>query len=201
MHECSCSTYSLESHFVKRVAKVYRYVKTEDISVQNALIYSLKEENRRDVRRFLAKELSSAITDSGVLEYAAKKKIIITNIPRRPSAIREYGYDHAALLAKEIAQILDLEYVSILRSSSKRAQKKLIAEERRTEISFKYRRGKDELDLSDRSVIIVDDVITTGASMNHAASLIRALGTRRISAASIAVAYPDSHTEVKTVRR
>ena len=201
LHECSCSTYSLESHFVKRVAKVYRYVKTEDILVQNALIYSLKEENRRDVCRFLAKELAHAISDSGVLEYAGRKHIIITNIPRRPSAIREYGYDHAALLAKEIAKILGLEYTAILSSRSRRAQKKLSVDERRAEISFKYRRKSEHLDLSDKGVIIIDDVITTGASMSHAAALIRALGARKIIAASIAIAYPDSHTAVKTVKR
>ena len=42
-----------------------------------------------------------------------------------------------------------------------------------------------------KKVIIVDDIVTTGASMAHCATLIRALGTKNIVGAEISIAYKD----------
>jgi len=57
-----------------------------------------------------------------------------------------------------------------------------------------YRRGRPPLDLKDRTVILVDDGIATGATMEAAAMAARAMGAKEVVVA-VPVAPPD------TVRR
>ena len=185
LNECDCSNTFLESHFVKRVIKCYRYINHDEITPSNSLIYSLKHDNRRDVLELTGDILLRAINNSlnDISEY------IITNIPRRKAAIIEYGMDHSALLAKEIARKSGAEYIPFFKSNAKREQKSLDSLERRRNADFAL---INEIDLTGRRVIIVDDIITSGASMANAASLLRSLGCRNITAACLAIAYKDT---------
>jgi predicted amidophosphoribosyltransferase len=117
------------------------------------------------------------------------EKYIFTNVPRRRKAILEYGIDHSALLARELAKRFGARYVKILRSNAKAPQKSLETNERLKNADFAI---ENEADLSKESVIVVDDIITSGASMASAAMHIRSLGCKNITAATLAIAYKDS---------
>jgi predicted amidophosphoribosyltransferase len=117
------------------------------------------------------------------------EKYIFTNVPRRKKAILEYGIDHSALLARELAKRFGARYVHILRSNAKAPQKSLETNERLKNADFAI---ENEADLSKESVIVVDDIITSGASMASAAMHIRSLGCKNITAATLAIAYKDS---------
>lgn len=184
LSECSCSNEYLSRHFIKRVIKVFRYVQREENLPANSLIYSLKRDDRADVQKLCALELSAAIKNS----LDTPSEYIITNVPRRRSAIIKYGLDHAATLARRVADILGAEYKSLLTSNSKRPQKKMHGEERLYNVNFDIKR---DIDLTGKRIIIIDDVITTGASMGAAAMLLRSLGAKTIVAASLSIAYKD----------
>lgn len=187
LSECDCAPTYLRSHFVSKLIKIFRYRNEEERLAANALIYSLKRDNRRDVLRFLAAEVSSAIRNS----VKIPENLVVTNVPRRRSAIVKYGIDHAALLAKEVAKELGAEYLDILKSSSKRAQKKLTNEQRRLNVDYSVKR---ELDLSGKRVMLIDDIVTTGTSMGSAATLLRGLGAKGIIGVCIAIAYRDKNS-------
>ena len=182
--ECNCSNKFLETHFVKQVIKCYRYKSDDDTSPSSALIYSLKRDNRNDVLDKTSDLLIKALTNN----FDDLCDCIITNIPRREAAIVEYGLDHSALLAKEIARKNGAEYISFFKSKAKREQKSLNHLERRKNADFIL---THECDLTKRRVIIVDDIITSGASMSNAATLLRSLNCRDITAAALAIAYKD----------
>ena len=184
LSECSCTTHFLSTHFVKGVIKCFRYDVREDNLPANSLIYSLKHDNRDDVLSKCADELCKAIRNS----LSPDETYVITNVPRRRRAVVEYGIDHSALLAKSVAKRLGVRYVCLLKSKTKREQKTLTFEERLKNVEFKL---VSKEDLKGKSVIIVDDIITTGASVSSAATLIRALGTRSIYASALAIAYKD----------
>ena len=187
---CTCSNYYLKTHYVHKVIKVYRYKSINVDTPQNRVIYALKQSNRSDVFDFLAEELSESITNN--LDLTDKEGYVITNVPRRPRAIRKFGYDHAKVLAKRVGKILGIEYRCLLVSRAKKAQKKLYKYDRRRNAKFRYKR-KNEIDLSGKTVIIVDDIITTGASVGIAAAMIRALGTKKLIGASVGIAYKDMY--------
>ncbi len=156
----------------------------------NYLIYSLKKDNREDVISFLTDELVYALNNS--IDFS-KGEYIITNVPRRRRSVVEYGFDHAEVLAKAVSKKLNIEYRQFLRSKSKKAQKSVQGQRRIQNAQFDYKR-KREIDIKGKTVIIVDDIVTTGASMSRCASLIRGLGTNKMIGASIAIAYKDSYT-------
>ena len=185
LHQCDCSTEYLSSHYVKRVIKCYRYLTRDEVLPGNALIYSLKRDNRSDVLEVCTDEITSAICNS----ITNPEEYIFTNVPRRKAAIIEYGIDHSALLSQAVAKRLGAEYIPILKSNAKKEQKSLETADRFSNADFYIDR---DIDLTGRGVIIVDDIITTGASISKAASLIRSLGCKNIVAATLGIAYKDS---------
>lgn len=184
--ECSCSNSLMESAGIKRVVKVFRYTVREQNDPANYLIYSLKRDNRRDVLDFCSSILSGAILNT-VSDFS---DVVFTNVPRRRSAVRERGIDHAALLARAIARELKADYMPLLISKAKRSQKTLSKEDRRKNARFEL---KKQIDLTSKRVIVIDDVITSGASMAEAAMQIKRLHPKEIISASLAIAYRDKY--------
>lgn len=183
LYECSCSNDYLRAHFVKRLYKVFRYKQRKENLAANSLIYSLKRDNRSDVLEFCANELFAAVRHDSL-----PNDLIITNVPRRRGAIIKYGIDHSNLLARALAKRLDATYIPILASKSKREQKTLRGEDRVKNTNFYLRR---EPDLSGKTVIIVDDIVTTGSSMATSGMLVHSLGAKNIYGASLAIAYKE----------
>ncbi len=185
LNECGCSNEFLSSHFIKKVIKCSRYIQHNELHPVNALIYSLKRDNRKDVLDLASEELYIALNNT-IDDFS---QCIITNIPRRRAALVEFGIDHSELLAKEIAKKCRAEYISLMKSNAITPQKSLDHTERRKNANFELIK---EPDLTGKTVIIVDDIITSGASVSNAAMLIRGLGSKNIIAACIAIAYKDS---------
>jgi predicted amidophosphoribosyltransferase len=185
LYLCSCAGEFLKSHGIRGHIKLFRYDNREENKAANSLIYSAKSSPRLDNIDFLAREICLAIKANLNLAEGS----VITNIPRRPTAIRKYGFDHAERLARALAEKLCVEYIPLLYSKAKKQQKKLSREKRIENADFVL---KSIPDLSGKTVILVDDVVTSGASMSVAADKIKTLGKRiNIYAVSAALAYKD----------
>ena len=185
LSECKCSNDFLKAHYVGHVVKCYRYLNRDEALPGNSLIYSVKRDNRIDVLERCTDELAASKLNS----VANPERYVFTNVPRRKSAIIEHGIDHSALLAKAVADRLGAEYISILKSNAKKQQRSLETEDRFRNADFYISK---EIDLTGKGTIIIDDIITSGASMSKAAALIRSLGCREIIGACLAIAYKDS---------
>lgn len=186
LNACSCSNAFLENHYVKKHIKVFRYIRHHDDNVANNLIFSLKRENRDDVLSFLASEIETAIINT----IGEDRDFTVTNVPRRKSAKVKYGIDHSKLLAKRVAKDLGLKYVSILKSKSRMPQKSLIGIDRIKNAEFDIKRTAEK----GTRFILIDDIVTTGASLGSCAALLHAIGAKEIIGASLAVAYKDKYT-------
>lgn len=191
LSKCFCTYDCLESHGIKNLVKVFRYSKTEQSLPSNYLIYSMKQDNRKDVIDFLADEMSDAIASCISADLST---YVITNVPRRKGAIVEFGYDHAERLAKAVSHKMNIEYVELLKSKSKKPQKSVYGHERIENARFEYKCKKDYT-LKGKNVILVDDIVTTGASMTNCATLIRGLKPKRIIGACLGTAYKEPYTD------
>lgn len=189
LSRCTCSKKLLMDNNINTVYKLYKYRSFTEDTPGKRIIYSLKEDNRADVFEFLADELAEAIGNSLQID---KEKLIITNVPRRQKAISSFGYDHAAELAKRVANRLGVRYVSVLKSKSKKAQKGSF--NRRKNVKLAYKRG-DFGFLKGNTVLIIDDIITSGSSILAVSEKLKALGVRKRMAACIAVSYKDYYVK------
>lgn len=109
---------------------------------------------------------------------------IVTCIPTHPRRIRERGYDHMALLARTFALRRSITYVPLLEKTTHYIQHTSNRRDRLRQV-----RGSFNL-LTKPSpeipVLLLDDVLTTGATLIEAASVISAAGVRSVKVAVIA---------------
>ena len=187
--ECTCSNDYLNTHYIRKLIKLFRYTPSsspDEHLPANQLIYIAKRHKRIDLFDFLSDELSRSIKAN--IKYDG---YLVTNVPRDKKRKVEYGFDHSEVLAREVAKKLGLKYVKVLKSKSKKAQKKVKGEERIRNATFDYL--KRIPDLSGQNIILIDDISTTGASLGNSAMLIKGLGAKKIVGACIAVTFKDMY--------
>lgn len=135
-----------------------------------ALILALKLDRRRDAAPPLVRAMVAAVARSGLLGD------VVTWVPGRPRDIRARGFDHAELLARLVAPRIGLRARSLLfRRGSPPDQSGLSAAQRRQNLI-----GAFEARPCNGRVIVVDDVITTGATARACAAALRAGGAEMV---------------------
>lgn len=180
MGDCLCLPKRIERRGIKRMVKLFPY-EPEKSEVCARIIYTLKHKNLRSLHLFLGKELAEplrAVAEAG--------DVLVTYPPRSRRGIRHDGFDHAEALSRALANELGLPHLSTLRRVRHKAQKSLSREERLQEAAKTYA-VRENLDLTGKRVILVDDVCTSGATLIAAARLLRSAGAREVIPATLAL--------------
>lgn len=112
---------------------------------------------------------------------------IITHIPTASSRIRQRGYDQAECLAQEISLILGLPHASLLARLGKQRQVGSQRQVRLLQLRTAFR-PKHSVLTGNKRILLVDDVSTTGASIEAAATVLQRSGAKAVSAAVFAKA-------------
>ena len=104
-------------------------------------------------------------------------------VPLHRTRLRQRGYDQALELARPLARALRLPLHADLlqRSHATRAQSRLDADARRRNLQDAFR-VESRGDALPHHVALVDDVMTTGATLHAAARALRAAGVARVEA-------------------
>ncbi len=187
--DCLCQPEQMEKARGLGLCKLVNYSHQNTDAPQNRIIYRLKKVRDKRTPSFLAKELAPGLrriiekdTEKGTANFA------VCYVPRGRSAALKYGTDQAKELARAIATELDLPCLSLLerqRGHSK-AQKQLTASQRvfNARHAFCMKKGAD---CSHLTLFLVDDIVTTGASMAACIRLLRKGGAKGVYGVSIAV--------------
>jgi ComF family protein len=110
---------------------------------------------------------------------------LVTHIPTATSRYRQRGYDHAQLIAKHIAVKKGLRYASLLIRSGQSRQVGAKRDQRLKQLAGAYRSRSGHL-IEGAHILLVDDVVTTGATIEEAGKTLRLAGARQVSAAIFA---------------
>ena len=115
---------------------------------------------------------------------------IVTSIPMYPPDQRQRGFNQAELLAEEISSLLKIPMKPALveRVRPTTAQKELGAYERRKNLKKAFKIGQNDVKLD--SIIVVDDIFTTGSTIDGVARVLKEAGAKKVYAATLAIGMP-----------
>jgi len=143
--------------------------------VARELVARAKYRNERRFLVLVARELARAI------EAAPSSIDLVTWAPASTARIRAQGVDHGELLARTVARLTGRKVAPTLHRGSGSAQTGLDAAARRRGPHLRAI-GR----VAGASVLVVDDVATTGGTLAAAARALRAAGAASVLAATIA---------------
>lgn len=111
---------------------------------------------------------------------------VVTYAPMSKQSLRKRRYNQAQLLAKYFCSLQDKDELlaeAIVKTKETEAQEKLGKEERKTNLVDAY---KANADVKGKRVLVIDDVKTTGATLNECAKVLKCAGATAVYALTVA---------------
>ncbi|MGN0689285.1 MAG: ComF family protein [Oscillospiraceae bacterium] len=138
-------------------------------------ILALKEKNGINAAQFYGEKLSERIIASG------KIYDMIVPVPMSKSKKRIRGYNQSFEIAEFIAQKLNIPVVdALIKKENTIVQHALSKKEREENVKGMFL--PSDIYLSENKIILCDDVITTGSTMNECARILKSMGAGYITA-------------------
>ncbi len=151
------------------------------------IIHLLKYRAIRSVGMELGREIGNAIIRDPLFREAH----MLVPVPLHKLKLRERGYNQSIVLCKGISEITHIPVRTdiLVRGKYTLSQTQLSLKERKENVggAFSIKRKRFP-DAGERTLILVDDVVTTGSTINACAQVLLDHGARRVLAASAALA-------------
>ncbi len=111
---------------------------------------------------------------------------LVTAVPLSKERYRSRGYNQAECIARPFAAMINKLYLSsaVSRIKNTQSQIDLSAAERRENVSGAFYANTSQVNL--KSVIIIDDVSTTGSTISECASALKLAGAKEVFALTLA---------------
>lgn len=122
------------------------------------------------------------------LEKECGRRLSVVPVPPRPDKIREQGWDQIQDLCFYLSKGFNVKILPLLKRNSKKQQKKLDRLHRLEAIGSAYSLSKaavkKRLCIPEEAVLI-DDVLTTGATLENCAALLKSAGVKKVYAVTL----------------
>lgn len=170
-----------KKNFVAGVA-LYEYDSVSDS------INRFKNGGRTEYSEFYTKEIIRKYKDV-LRSYNADA---LVPIPLSAAKEKRRGYNQAELLAQGLSGSLSIPVRNdiLIRVGRTKEQKKLTHEERQNNLVGSFHMAENDVKL--KTIILVDDVYTTGSTMNEAARILLTGGVERVYFVTLAIGIGNS---------
>jgi ComF family protein len=148
------------------------------------MILALKYSDNGFVARAVAPYMSAVFMKKCPRTY---KNYIIIPVPLCKARLRERGYNQSELLARETARHLSLPILTdvLIRTKKTEPQKKMTPAQRAENLKNAFAVENANL-ITDKHILLIDDVITTGATTKECAQVLRKAGAKQIKILTVA---------------
>jgi ComF family protein len=180
---------------VSKIAGAPLFCATSYAAPIDGLIQRFKYSGRADLARPLARLIFERLAPE--LSFP---DVWLVPVPLHPERLAERGYNQAALLARELARPMAarLRPRALQREIATRAQARLKRDARAENVRDAFRARQA---VEGRAVIVVDDVVTTGATVAGSIAALRAARARVVGVLAIARAGSAERPEKRVFVR
>ena len=138
------------------------------------LIKLMKYQNRRSIARYFAGLLPDPELDP---------ESIITYVPSDGATRRRRGFDQAELIARHYAKTRAIKCTTLLARTSHERQ---VGKTRKSRVENVKNNFVALRQIDGKRVILIDDVVTTGATVSECAKVLKEAGANRIEVLAVA---------------
>ncbi len=144
------------------------------------LIQDLKYNNKRYLKDVFSKYLSITY-----FKYRLSADLIVC-VPMDKKSIKKRGYNHTKLLAESLSKIINVKFCDLIIKKKETLKQVGLNREQRLKNLKSAFRIKDKNCVKNKTVLIVDDVTTTGATGEAIASTLKKAGATKVILLTIA---------------
>lgn len=151
-----------------------------------SLILAIKYAGLKDGANILGPWLGQYLKNAWSADWLTNNNQwpIITCIPTTKRKLRQRSYNQAKIIAQAVADYFQEPLIDGLIITKKgQGQTGRLVSQRWQKIKKFQWQGPD---ISGQNIIVIDDVVTTGATINEAARALKAAGAKKVLAASLA---------------
>ena len=151
--------------------------------VKNLLHY-LKYKNQQEISGFLGDWYGEIIKEQGLTSIID----MVVPVPLHPKKLKKRGYNQVDGFAENIAKHLKANFLphALIKTENTKTQTKKVRLLRWQENQQLYKINP-EFDLKNKNILLVDDVITTGATLEVCAQALKEVDGVKIYIATMAV--------------
>jgi len=138
---------------------------------------------------FTAGDILSEFLEEYITKNFKYREYIITYIPLSKKAKKIRGFNQCEYIAKKIGRDLSIEVLEVLiKQKETKEQKKLKRDERYENIkdAFNIKKG---IEVKNYNIILIDDVTTTGATLQEAYKLLKKFEVKHIKLLTLAKSH------------
>lgn len=132
----------------------------------------------------LGHAVATSVRDLAKLRMGPEQRCWVVPVPSWPHRVRERGYDHAAVLARVAARQISWARPRRLLTRRGRGTQQ-VGLERAARVA--NRGATVRASRGSGKVVLVDDIVTTGATVSEAAAALRAAGWQVVGVAAVAL--------------
>lgn len=179
--DCVCKKHKNE---FKQIVAPYYYT--------DSLVMAIHRFKNNDMP-FLAKRLGADMADCVIENYSDIDFDMVAYVPLRPFHKRKRGYNQSELLAEVLSDKINVDVYNLLtkvRYTGVQHHKK--AAQRAADVFGSYDvtdEYKNRLD--GKTILLIDDVKTTGSTLNECAKMLKIYGAKSVYCATVAVTKRD----------
>jgi len=176
----------------KKLSGLYFALPYKDSALTKKLIYQFKyPPYLKDLAETLASILIEHFIKTGKNTNEIWENSVLVPVPLTKKKQKERGYNQSEELAKELSKILKIPVISnvLIKTKHTKPQMESKKEEREKNLqgAFKLKCGvSDTPHFSGKKVFLIDDVYTTGSTMQECAKVLKLAGAKSVWGIAIA---------------